>query len=45
MNLLTLALIVIGAVAVFKACRKSVKKHPFLWVLGIIVAVALIIIF
>ena len=45
MSLITLALIIIGGIAVFKACRKSFKKHPFLWVLGVIAVVAILIIF
>lgn len=45
MSIVTLALVIIGGIAVFKACRKSFKKHPFLWVLGAIAVITLIIIF
>lgn len=45
MNLLILALVIIGAVALYKMGRKSFKKHPFLWGLGIIATIALVIIF
>ena len=43
MSIIGIILLAIGVVAVYKWFRKSFKKHTFLWVLGIIAVIALVI--